>query len=107
DTFTFKVSDGKSESAIASIGITVKPVSNAPVARATISPLLELSSNQTNLLVLANNNSNALLILDGSLSFSPDSHPLDYLWLEQGNGVLLARGVIVTNTFELGTHTVT
>jgi len=106
DGFSFKVSDGVTESGIAFISIRVNPASSAPVARLTITPLLQLSSGQTNLLIVAPNNSNAVVLLDGSLSSAPDNHVLGYLWFEQGNAVALATGVVAILTFDLGTHTV-
>jgi poly(3-hydroxybutyrate) depolymerase len=105
DSFTFKVNDGQLDSEPATVSISVAPVNDPPVAVATISPLFRLSEDQTDLLVLSLNNTNATVIFDGSLSSDVENDPLQFSWVEQGVG-LLATGVLATNVLEVGPHTV-
>src|SRR5439155_26758115 len=73
-----------------------------PVARAAVSPLLVLSSAQTNLLILSVYGSYAVVILDGSLSTDPENDPLQYLWLADGSLMPFADGILVTNILPVG-----
>jgi hypothetical protein len=74
-------------------------------AVARISPLLWISPAQTNLFVLSLNNTNATVVLDGSLSSGGGNDPLTFDWLEDGAG-LLATGVLATNELSVGSHTI-
>ena len=105
DGFSFQVSDGQLASAAATVSITVVSVNDAPVAVARISPLFHLTSNDTSLVVIARNNTNAPIVFDGSLSSDVENDPLQYSWVEGGNGQF-ATGVVVTNAFDVGSHTV-
>jgi hypothetical protein len=107
DSFTFKVSDGEHDSAVATITITVRSVNDAPLARGAVYPVLHLGPDLDRQLVLAINNSNATVVLDGSLSSDAEGDPLEYLWAENGQLLPAPSGERVTNTFELGRHVVT
>ncbi len=104
DSFTFKVNDGHVDSAAAMVSINVISINDAPVARATVSPLAHFPG-LTNLVVIAPNNTNATVVLDGSLSTDVENDVLHYSWLEGTN--VLATGVLATNVLEVGTHTIT
>jgi hypothetical protein len=104
DSFSFMAFDGQAESEPAVVRITVRPVNDAPVARAGIEPLLNLSSAISNTLVLSLNGSNAAVVLGGSESFDIDNASIEHLWFE---GVTeLAHGPLTTNAFALGPHSV-
>ena len=68
DSFRFHVSDGSLVSTQATVSIIVNRVNHAPVADASA----------TRTLVLSANNTNAIVVLDGSRSFDVDGDPLDY-----------------------------
>jgi hypothetical protein len=56
--------------------------------------------------VLSANNTNAMVILDGSLSSDVENDPLQFRWFADDGLVPLASGVLVSNRFEVGTHTI-
>jgi hypothetical protein len=84
--------------------ITVAPTNTPPVAKATVSPLVKLFPDDTNLVVISPNNSNAAVVLDASLSSDADHDPLQFVWLE--DAVVIAAGEVATNEFAVGTHTI-
>ena len=91
---------------VARVSIDVVSLKEIPVAKIVLKPLFVLSESPTNLLVLAANQSNTVLFLDGSLSSGPIGDTLEYLWVDEDQGLPFATGIEVTNTFELGTHTI-
>lgn len=107
DSFTFRVSDGQTNSAEATVSITVNPVNDPPVAVARISPLFSLSATDTNLYVLSPNNSNAWVTFDASLSSDVENDPLDFAWFELDPTNAFAAGIRATNLMSVGEHTVT
>src|SRR5262249_46517923 len=82
-------------------------VNHVPTVVAELSPLLAVSPNETNLLILAPNNTTATVTLDGSQSSDADNDPLQFSWYADGQTNLLATGPIATNQFSIGPHTVT
>jgi len=104
DSFTFSVSDGQTNSAPATVTITVRPVNDAPFAKISVSPLAEFTG-ITNQINLAPVGGDAKVVLDGSQSSDVENDPLEYFWSEVTN--TFASGVKVTNEFAPGTHTVT
>jgi hypothetical protein len=96
DSFTFKVSDGLAESAAALVSLTILPVNDAPVAdaSATVSP------------VIAPNNVEAWVVLDGSRSSDAENDPLTYLWFLAGTTNYLGSGVIASNHLAVGANLV-
>ncbi len=85
--------------------IQVVPANSPPVARALVSPLSILFPDQTNLVVVSPNNSNAPVVLDASLSSDADNDPLQFAWMEEA--VTIAAGARATNELEVGTHSIT
>jgi choice-of-anchor C domain-containing protein len=81
------------------------PDNHAPAAKAIVGPLFELWDDESTLLVIAGNGVNAELNLDGSMSSDADDDTLEYLWAEEGQASPFATGVLATNSFELGAHT--
>lgn len=104
DSFTFSVSDGQTNSNTATVSLTIRPVNDAPFAEIVLAPLSHLPG-VTNLLVIAPVGSNALVYLDGSRSTDVEDDPLQYFWSEGTN--ILATGMLATNAFPPGLHTIT
>jgi len=94
DSFTFVATDGQATSAVATVSITVISVNDPPVANA--------SATATN--VISPNNTNAPVILDGSLSSDIENDPLQFSWYEHGTSNLLSTGVVATNVLPVGTN---
>ncbi|EEF57357.1 cadherin-like domain-containing protein [Pedosphaera parvula] len=104
DSFTFSVNDGKSESAVATVNITILPVNDPPVAKIVISPA-GFFLGSANRLIIAPNGAGISLQLDGSQSRDVDNDPLTYSW-KDGNSAI-ATNAVVTKTFKAGVHTFT
>jgi Big-like domain-containing protein len=85
---------------------TTMVTNSAPVARATVLNALTSSDGDTNIVVVSANGTNAQVILDASLCTDADNDALTYSWLEESL-VPFATGVTVTNTLDIGSHTVT
>jgi hypothetical protein len=94
DSFRFKVNDGVCDSAEAAVEIVV--ICNRP-------PVADASA--TDLLVISPNGSNAVVVLDGTLSSDPDGDPLTYAWFE--GAVQIASGAVANATLPVGEHTIT
>jgi M6 family metalloprotease-like protein len=90
DSFSYRVNDGTTDSATATIKITVAPVNDAPVANAgpdqSITAVGALTS----------------VLLDGSASKDADSDALIYTWSE--GAVTLATGVTPKVNLTTGSH---
>jgi len=93
DNFTYKANDGKADSNVATVSITVNMVNDPPVASAGPDQTVEQSSY-----------AGAEVTLNGSGSSDPDGDPLTYEWTWDGS---LASGANPTATFPLGSTTVT
>jgi Bacterial Ig domain/Immunoglobulin domain/Immunoglobulin I-set domain len=76
---------------------------NTPTAKVQGSGIFLPGS--TNQFVISANGSNAVVMLDGSLSTDPANASLEYSWV--ADGVPFANGVLTTNLFGLGEHNVT
>ncbi len=101
DGFTFRVSDGQTNSNVATVCITVRPVNDPPVAQIVVAPLAHLPG-VTNPLVIAPVCARARVILDGSRSTDADNDPLQFIWNQETN--LLASTMLATNQFNPGLH---
>jgi hypothetical protein len=102
DGFTYQVSDDHSNSAVATVQITVIPVNDPPLVMIAISPLLRFPR-VTNHLILSKNNTDAAVVLDGSDSSDVENDPLGFVWKE--GDTVLATKVVATNVFAVKTHT--
>lgn len=83
------------------------PVNRAPVAQIVIEPRFNVWPDQTNVMVIAVDGLAMDVILDGSLSSDEDGDSLTYLWAKDDEGAPFASGAVVTNSLEVGFHTVT
>ena len=105
DLFTFTVTDASNVvSQIAAVGITIRPINDAPVAKIVIAPLDELPG-VTNTVLIAPACCDATLLLDGSQSTDVENDALTYIWLDGTN--VIATAATVTNRFRPGTHNIT
>jgi len=108
DSFTFATRDGSCQSAAATVGITVRQVNRCPTAVAKVEPNVQLWTGQTETVVIAGNNTNACLTLDGTGSTDPDGNTLTYTWVvvqSDGSTVPLASGANATACLDVGTYT--
>jgi hypothetical protein len=78
-----------------------------PVAKAVLSPTVDLSPNVPELLVIAVNGSNAPVTMDGSLSFDPDGDALTYGWFANDDTTPFATTARTRAALELGSHAIT
>ena len=105
DLFTFTVTDVSNVvSQIAAVGITIRSVNDAPVAKIVITPLDELPG-VTNTVLIAPACCDATLLLDGSQSTDVENDALTYVWLDGTN--VIATTATTTNRFHPGTHELT
>ncbi|MEO5802729.1 MAG: hypothetical protein ABIR24_04305, partial [Verrucomicrobiota bacterium] len=93
------------DSALATVSITIVSVNDAPIAVARAFPAFLFSTNDTSTVVISANGTNAIVVLDASLSSDIENDSLQYLWLEGTN--VLASEEIASITFDVGTHIIT
>jgi len=96
DSFSFHVNDSHLDSDKATIDIEVKPINDPPVA--DVSGTLGL--------ILAPNETNATVVLDGSRSFDIDDELLQYHWFLNGSTNCLATGIVAIVILPVGTNSV-
>ncbi len=94
DSFTFTASDSQATSAVAVVSLNVLSVNDAPVADASA----------TAPEVISPNNTNAVVIFDGSRSYDIEGDPLQYSWYVESTSGLLATGVVATNMRPVGAN---
>jgi hypothetical protein len=97
---------GVDTSAAQTFIIRVTPVNDAPHASFVVSPLFTTEGLE-HLTVIAANNSNACVILDGSLSSDPEGDAITFAWLVDGSLNPIATGAIASVCLELGLHDIT
>jgi len=102
DSFTFSVSDGKTNSNLATVNLTVRPVNDVPMASIAIAPLLTNVPGVTNLVVLAAACDDAQVVFDGSGSTDVENDLLSFTWLDGTN--IVATGKLTTNALPVGSH---
>jgi hypothetical protein len=89
--------------AACSFTVTVLPGNHAPTPVIEVAPLATFAG-WTNLIVIAPDNTNALVRFDGSKSYDGDDTNFLYFWFEGTN--LLATTPVTTNVLAVGTHEV-
>ncbi len=85
----------------------VLPVDFSLDAIANANSATALSTSGNVLVVLAPDNSRAVVVLDGSQSTDPDGDSLDYAWYASDDSEPFATGVRATNYAPVGTHEIT
>jgi hypothetical protein len=106
DSFNFSVSDGRGGSATATISITVNPVNDAPVAVAKAASVDDPSNFVRNLVVVAPNNTDAAVILDGSSSSDIDGDTLQFGWFLNGSSTPFSTDPTLTATLAIGNYSI-
>jgi len=86
--------------------VELAPANHPPIASAALSPLFQVSADDTNLLVLAANDVNATVVFDASLSSDVDADPLQYFWFDEAHNTPFGAGVRLTNMVAVGEHSV-
>jgi hypothetical protein len=106
DSFVLTVSDGQC-SGSGTVTIQVTPVNDTPIAKITGSPLVEISPTENKVLISCNG-SNAVLLLDASLSSDVETpaSALAYLWFVEPSPLSFATGITTSIPLEIGTHTI-
>ena len=69
-----------------------------------VSPLFQISTNDTDFVVLSPDNTNAAVIFDARLSSDVENDPLQYFWFEAGDTNAFGSTVMVTNVLQVGAH---
>jgi hypothetical protein len=106
DSFVFGAADAVCEG-VATVTITVGGANRCPTAVATIGPNVVLEPGQTKTIVIAGNNTNACLSLDGTGSSDPDGDALTYTWLavqSDGTTIPIAAGATATACLDVGVY---
>jgi hypothetical protein len=107
DSFNFTVNDGRGGQATATISITVNPVNDPPVAVARAASASDPGNFVRNLVVVAVNNTDATVILDGSASSDIDGDTLQYFWFLNADPTPFSTAATVTVTLPIGNYSVT
>jgi hypothetical protein len=107
DSFTFTVDDGNGGSATATVSITVTPVNDAPVALASAASASDPANFTRDLVLVATNNQNALVLLNGSGSSDIDSGVLAYAWYEGSSPTPFSTEVNPTVSLSVGSYALT
>ncbi len=105
-TVTCTTIDGSGLSSSCSFTVTVRSFNQAPTAQIVADQLVEFSPDFEHPVLISCNWWNSCLKLDGSLSSDPENSALTYLWFTEPAVVPFATSAVVTNCFELGTHTI-
>lgn len=101
DEFSFKVNDGKLDSAPATVSLTVVPENTAPEARISVSPYYGAPANRQ---IIAGSIGKATVTLDGSASSDADDDELQFSWTEGAKS--LGSAPVLELSFALGQHSI-
>jgi hypothetical protein len=106
DNFSFTVNDGRGGVAGATVSITVLPVNDAPVAVAKAASANDPANFVRNLVVVAVNNADATVILDGSASSDIDGDTLQYGWFVDPNTAPFSTDPVVSVLLPVGSYSI-
>jgi hypothetical protein len=107
DSFSFTADDGNGGTATATVNITVVPVNDAPVAIAKEAAASDPTNFTRNLVIVATNNQNALVLLNGSDSFDVDGDTLSYAWYLNASATPLSTAANTTVSLPIGSYVLT
>ncbi len=107
DSFSYVVYDGQCRSGAATVTITVGTCSTPPTAVIGTEALVDFAPDFENPVLISCNWWNACLVLDGWTSSASNGGALTYLWFDELEPVPFDSGVVTTNCYEVGTHTIT
>ncbi len=105
DNFTFTATDGECVSVPAVVSIVVMPANDGPICQIFVGPVLRLTPDVVESLVLSCDNQTAEVMLDATLSSDPDNDGMTYLWAVDGTPV--GNAALQSVAMQLGTHEVT
>ncbi len=105
DSFTFTATDGECVSDPAVVSIQVQLANDGPVCHIVVGPLLQITPDVTENLVLSCDNQTAEVVLDATLCSDPENNALTYVW--QVDGLPVGNEAILSTMLPLGTHEVT
>lgn len=106
DSFTFTVDDGNGGISTATVSITVTPVNDAPAALASAASANDPMNFVRNLVVVATNNQDAVVILNG-IGSDVDGGSLSYAWYEGANLLPFSTEGSPTVTLPVGNYAIT
>jgi hypothetical protein len=103
---TCAATDSAGNTARCSFNVTVRPSNRPPTAKITAEPLADFKPTVTEPVLIACDNTNSCLHLDGSLSSDPEGGALTYAWFLDPSPVPSATGVTATVCPEPGEQTI-
>jgi hypothetical protein len=106
DSFTFTVDDGNGGTATATITLDVVSVNDLPVALASAASASDPTNLTQHLVLVATNNQDALVILNGTGSSDVDGS-LTYAWYEGASATPFSTQANPTVSLPVGTYAIT
>ena len=104
---TCTATDTAGNTAICSFKVTVRPNDQPPTAVIGTEALVDFTPDFEHPVLISCNWWNACLVLDGWTSSAANGGALTYLWFDELEPVPFDSGVVTTNCYEVGTHTIT
>ncbi len=104
---TCTATDNAGNTASCSFKVTIRPSTQPPTAVIGTDALVDFSPDYEHPVLISCNWWNACLVLDGWTSSASDGGALTYLWFDELEPVPFDGGVVVTNCYEVGEHTLT